>query len=102
MAHTSVLRAASRNGARKMVGGQGGTAKPEAVAAAKDAARESIIKLLEVNRRTRAGFLVPRTEQGELAVLDNTCLVRLYELHREMQIDLDDAANVVTTSACLV
>ena len=90
MQHAGVLRAAS-SGARGMAS-QG--AKPEALDAAKDIARESIIKLLEVNRRTRAGFLVPRTEQGELAVLENTCLVKLYELHREMQLDLEDGANV--------
>ena len=87
---TRVPRAAS-SGTRGMAS-QG--AKPEALEAAKDIARESIIKLLEVNRRTRAGFLVPRTEQGELAVLENTCLVKLYELHREMQLDLEDGANV--------
>ena len=29
-----------------------------------------------------------------MAVLKNTCLVKLYELHREMQLDLDDGANV--------
>lgn len=95
MQHASVLRAA---GAGVIGSASGSTssasAKPEAVAAAKESARESIIKLLEVNRRTRAGFLVPRTEQGELAVLDNTSLVRLYEMHCEMQVDLHDAAHV--------
>ena len=52
-------------------------------------ARKRITQLLELERRSRAGFLVPRLAEGVLAELGNTCFVELYNLHHGMQTDLE-------------
>ena len=57
-------------------------------------ARKRITQLLELERRSRAGFLVPRLAEGVLAELGNTCFVELYNLHHGMQTDLEGSANV--------